>query len=111
MRRRDQADLFPEDGADHDAELIRRASDAFSPAQADLARRMGVAPSTLTRWRSGKRTLSAEMIRRMAQELRAQSDELRRLALRLEARADRRLRRGATPGGRGTKPLELSLPV
>lgn len=75
------------------ADLVTEASEVFTPTQAELARRLGVQPLALTQWRGGKRRPSPATIRKMAQELVRQSDELRYLALQLEALAEKEKKR------------------
>lgn len=77
------------------AELIAEASDAFAPSQAELAAQIGVRPLALTTWRNGRSRPTAAHLLGMAKALEAQSERLKKLAVRLNARAaaQRRLTR------------------
>ena len=77
------------------AELIAEASDAFAPSQAELAAEIGVRPLALTTWRTGRSRPTAAHLLGMARALEVRSERLRKLAVRLNARAaaQRRLTR------------------
>ena len=77
------------------AELIAEASDAFAPSQAELATEIGVRPLALTTWRTGRSRPTAAHLLGMAKALEERSERLRKLAVRLNARASgqRRLTR------------------
>jgi len=89
MRKYDQIDLLPSDDSDPVADLVSMAAETYAPSEGDLARRVGVQLLALTQWKGRKRRPSPSTLKKIAQELLRQSDELRYLSLQLEGLAAR----------------------
>ena len=67
--------------------LVTEALEAAALAVEELAVRAGLSSSALRRYRLGNRKPSADVLRRLARELRSQAKRLERLAHTLETEA------------------------